>query len=381
MTTPRIVADENIPYVVEAFSTIGEVATVNGRTLTREMLAEADLLMVRSVTKVNAGLLEGTPVRFVATATIGLDHLDLDYLAAKGIPHASAPGSNANSVGEYVTCALLVLAKRRGLTLDGMTAGVVGVGNVGTQVVKKLEALGMTVLKNDPPLARKTGDPSYLPLDALFDADVITVHVPLTQDGEDPTYHMIDAGFLPKLKPGAILINSSRGSVADTQALLRYLDRRGRGPVVLDVWEGEPEISADLLAKVDLGSPHIAGYSFDGKVKGCQMIYKAACDFLGVDATWDPAEQLPAPEHPAVDVSRVGGGDEDMLREACLTVYDIEADDARLRKVLGMPEGERGPYFDRLRKEYPRRREFPNTRVAGASAAAAAKLAALGFGA
>jgi len=375
----KIVADENIPYVVDAFSTIGDVTTMHGRTVTRDLVRDAELLLVRSVTKVNEELLEGTSVRFVATATIGLDHIDQDYLRSRDIALASAPGSNANTVGEYVTAALLVLGRRHNLILDGLTAGVIGVGNVGTQVVEKLTALGIRVLKNDPPLQRQTGDPSFLPVDELFDADIITVHVPLTKDGLDPTHHLLDSAFLSKLKPGAILFNSSRGSVADTQALLDHVAREGRGPVVLDVWENEPTICIDLLDKVDLGSPHIAGYSFDGKVKGCHMIYEAACQFLGVEPTWDPQAQLPPPPHPRLDLSQIDGSDEDVLRQAILTVYDIEGDDARLRGLSSLPEPEQGQYFDRLRKEYPVRREFTNTTVSGCHGTAAAKLAALGF--
>lgn len=376
----KIVADENIPYVADAFGAIGDVTTMHGRRVTREHLADAEILLVRSVTKVNGELLDGTPVRFVATATIGLDHLDQDYLASRGIEVASAPGSNATSVAEYVTAALLVLGERRGLTLDGMTAGVIGVGNVGSRVVDKLQALGMTVLQNDPPLQRQTGAPKYLPLDELFDADVITVHVPLTTDGQDPTHHMIGEGFLRRLKPGAILLNASRGGVGDTGALLDYAAKPGRGPMVVDVWEDEPNISLDLLAAVDLGSPHIAGYSFDGKVRGCQMIYEAACRFLGATPTWDAKAALPPPEHPEVDLSDCRGSEEDLLRCVVLTVYDIEADDSRLRELTHLPAEERGPYFDRLRKDYPRRREVSNTTVAaGVSGRVAEKLRRLGF--
>jgi len=343
------------------------------------MLRDAELLMVRSITKVNKDLLDGTAVRFVATATIGLDHIDQAYLDARGIGFASAPGSNANSVAEYVTAALLVLGQRHGLTLDGMTAGVIGVGNVGKRVAEKLSALGMTVIKNDPPLARQTGDASYRPLDELLDADFITAHVPLTKDGQDPTFHLIDADFLGKLKPGAILSNASRGAVADTAALLDRAAKPGHGPIVLDVWEGEPTISLDMLKAVDLGTPHIAGYSFDGKVKGCQMIYDAACRFLGIESGWDSQAQMPAAPHERIDLSACKGTDEDALRQAVLTVYDIEADDARLRQLTATPEAEQGAYFDRLRKEYPVRREFTNTTVVGASAGAASKLAKLGF--
>ncbi len=379
MTPLRIVADENIPYVVDAFSTLGEVRTVAGRRVGPDDVRDADLLLVRSVTKVDAALLDGSAVRFVATATIGLDHLDLDYLARRGIAYASAPGSNANSVAEYIACALLALARRTGRTLRGMTAGVVGVGNVGSRVVEKLRALGLQVIKNDPPLQRRTGDESFRPLDEIFEADVVTAHVPLTREGPDATFHLIDDAFLRRLKPDAFLFNTSRGAVADTAALLEYAGRSDRGPITLDVWENEPTISCELLARVDLATPHIAGYSFDGKVKGCWMIYEAACRFLGVEPAWSMDAALPPPELPEIDVSRLKGDPQDVLRQVCAAVYDIEADDARLRRLLRMEESERGAYFDRLRKEYPRRREFPNTRVVGAEGELAAALQGLGF--
>lgn len=379
MPAVRIVADENIPYVIDAFSTLGDVATVHGRTVTTNVLEDAEILLVRSVTKVNEDLLANTAVRFVATATIGLDHIDQEYLRSRGIALASAPGSNADSVAEYVTAALLSLGARHGLTLAGMTAGVIGVGNVGSRVAGKLSALGMTVLKNDPPLRRQTGDTSFLPIGRLLGADVITVHVPLAHDGPDATYHLIDADFLAKLKPGTILLNTSRGGVAHTQALLDYAAKKDRGPIVLDVWENEPAICAALLDRVDLGTPHIAGYSFDGKVRGCQMIYDAACRFLGVEPSWDSRAQLPPPPHPRIDLPQAGTSEDDMLRRAVLTVYDIEADDARLRRMLSMQEADRGPHFDQLRKDYPVRREFTNTTIAGADRAVRDKLGALGF--
>ena len=375
----RIVADENIPYAVHAFSSLGEVATMHGRTVSRDALSDAEILLVRSVTKVDKGLLAGTSVRFVATATIGLDHIDQDYLRSRDIALASAPGSNANSVAEYVVAVLLVVARRQGLKLDGVAAGVIGVGNVGSRVVEKLAALGMTVLKNDPPLQRQTGDPSFLPIDALFDADVITVHVPLTRDGPESTYHLVNADFLAKLKPGAILLNTSRGGVGHTEALIEHALKDGRGPIALDVWENEPAICLSLLDRADLGTPHIAGYSFDGKVRGCQMIYEAACRFLQVEPTWDAQAQLPRPPHPCIDLTGAEGSGEDLLRKAVLTVYDIEADDARLRHLLSMQEAERGPYFDRLRREYPVRREFTNTTILGAKRALRGTLGGLGF--
>jgi erythronate-4-phosphate dehydrogenase len=354
----RIVADENIPFVREAFERLGEVTTAPGRAMSPALVRDADLLLVRSVTAVNEALLAGSRVRFVGTATIGTDHVDEAYLRSCGIAFAAAPGSNANSVAEYVTAALLVLARRGGWTLAGRRIGIVGVGNVGRRVAQKARALGLGVVLNDPPLARATGDACYRPLNEALDADIVTFHVPFTADGPDATHHLVDDALLSRLRPGAVLLNTARGGVVDTQALDRALSRRRLGAVVLDVWEREPTIDAALLRRVDLGTAHIAGYSYDGKVNGTMMLYEAACRKIGSDPVFRPT--LPAPPVPRVKVTEPG---EDGLRQAVLAVYDIEADDAALRRLANLPVAEQGPYFDRLRKEYPVRREFMNTVV------------------
>ncbi len=376
----KIIADENIPFAREAFGCLGEVTLAKGRAITRDLLREADALFVRSVTKVNAALLDGTPVKFVATATIGVDHIDLGYLNERGIGFASAPGSNANSVAEYVVAALLVLARRGNFRLEGKTIGVVGVGNVGSRVVEKCRALGMRVLQNDPPLQRQTGDPRFLPLPALLEADILTFHVPLTREGPDATYHMIGADLLGRFNVGTILLNTSRGAVADSAALIEAADSGRLGGLVLDVFEGEPNIPPALVEKADLATPHIAGYSYDGKIAGTMMVYRAACEFFGRPVEWDAVAAMPLPPHPRL-VAPAHCDDEDALRQLVLTVYDIEADDAHLRKILDLPPEQRGAWFDSLRKTYPVRREFHNTFVetAGLSDSLRAKIAGLGF--
>ncbi|MFP4057150.1 MAG: 4-phosphoerythronate dehydrogenase [Candidatus Brocadiia bacterium] len=375
----RILADENIPFAREAFATLGDVELVRGRELGAEALRDCDLLVVRSVTRVDEGLLGGSRVRFVGTATIGTDHVDLDFLRRQGIAFASAPGSNANSVAEYVVAALLVLARRGGTALEGKSIGVVGVGNVGSRVVAKCQALGMKVLENDPPLARQSGDPRFLPLDALLEADFLTLHVPLTREGEDATYHLADERLLARMRPDARLLNTSRGAVADGSALARAIDAGAVGGAVLDVWEGEPAIDVGLLGRVALGTPHIAGYSFDGKVAATEMVYRAACEALGAEATWSAGPAMPPPEHPRIELACRGRSEEDVAREAVLTVYDIEADDRALRGVAGADDV--AGCFDRLRKTYRQRREFHNTSLLlrGASEGLAAKLAGIGF--
>lgn len=358
----KVVADETISYATEAFGQFGHVTLMPGREIDRLAVRDADLLFVRSRTKINAALLEGTAVRFVGSGVIGLDHVDLDYLRKRRIAFAYAPGCNANSVSEYVVTAILELASRGQWRIQGKTLGVIGVGNVGSRVVEKAKALGMHVLENDPPRARASGDPRFLPLDAIFEADIITLHVPLTREGPDATYHMVNRNFLSRMKPGSILINTSRGAVTDGDALLEAL--KGRlGACVLDVWPGEPNLNPELVRAVDIATPHIAGYSFDGKVNGTVMIYRAACDFLGVKPTWDPKPFMPPPPCPCIELDASGLDEEDVLRQIVRRVYDITADDTALRKIALLPETERGPYFDSLRKNYPIRREFFNTEV------------------
>jgi len=377
----RILADENIPYVREAFGTLGVVVTMPGRAMDARAVRDADALLVRSVTKVSARLLEGSRVQFVATATIGEDHVDKDYLASRGIGFASAPGSNANSVAQYVVAALLELAERFTLPPGTTSLGIVGVGNVGTKVAAKASALGLACVLNDPPLARATGDPRYRPVDEIFACEIVTLHVPLTKDGPDHTYHLADEDFLRRMKPGAILINTSRGAVADGAALRRALDDGRLRACVLDVWEGEPSVDVGLLERVFIGTPHIAGYSFDGKVNGTRQIYEAACRHFGAAPDWDPTPLLPPPECPDVTVPGDTGDDIAAVRGAVRLVYDIRGDDTRMRAILDAAPEERPRLFDRLRKEYPRRREFFNTRarITPANAPLEAMVRGIGF--
>ena len=386
----KIVADENIPYVREAFGGVGDVTTLPGREISGEAVRDADLLLVRSITWVGRELVEGSRVRFVATATIGEDHVDKAWLAEHGVSFASAPGSNAGSVTQYVSAALVALEERLGLDLRGMRLGVVGVGNVGSRVARAARALGMEVVLNDPPLERalKVGHPPQLPggvptefrpLAEIFGCDVVTLHVPLTRKGPDKTYHLVDGRFFSRLQAGTILINTSRGSVVDGGDLKEALDSGRLAACVLDVWEGEPDIDVSLLERVFIGTPHIAGYSFDGKVNGTRMIYEAACRFLGRAPEWDPTPLLPAPERPRVEVDGAADG---ALNSTVRSVYDIMKDDAAMRGLIRCEPGERARFFDRLRKEYPRRREFFNTTavVWPRNNELEARLSGLGFG-
>jgi erythronate-4-phosphate dehydrogenase len=377
----KIVADANIPFVKECFSSVGEVTVVGGREMTPSVVADADALLVRSITPVGEKLLAGSKVRFVATATIGFDHVDIDFLRRNNIGFASAPGSNANSAAEYVIAGLLDIGQKYALDLEGRSIGIIGVGNVGGRVAKKCEAMGMAVCLNDPPLKRQTGDAKYLPLEKLFDCDFITFHTPLTFEGPDKTYHLADEKFFKSLKQRCTLVNASRGSVVDSSALKSAI-RSGRlRAVMLDVWENEPDIDIELLKMVDLSTPHIAGYSLDGKIAGMIMIYKAACEYFAVEPKFDLKDFLPEPAVPELKVNPNIANDQDALLSSVQKIYRIDKDDTRLRRVLDKPAENRGEYFDSLRKNYPVRREFQNTRVVlkDTNANLAKKLIGIGF--
>jgi len=370
----KIIADENIPFVKECFSSIGEVQALSGRKITPDVVADADCLLVRSITPVNEKLLSKSKVKFVATATIGFEHVDIDYLKKRGIGFASAPGSNANSVAEYIVAALLSVGKKYKITLEGTSIGIVGVGNVGSKVAQKCKSLGMKVLLNDPPLSRQTGDKKYRPLSELFDCDFITLHTPLTKEGQDKTFHLADDKFFASLKPGCVFINTSRGSVHDTASLKEAIQSGKLDAVILDVWENEPNIDCELLRAVDISTPHIAGYSLDGKIAGMIMIYKAAYNHFGLKPKCKIDDLLPPPAVPQITVEKVDAdpaspkgyaeaSQQSLLNEIVQQVYCINRDDFNTREIATVEPAKRGKFFDDLRKNYPVRREFQNTTV------------------
>lgn len=378
----KIVCDKNMPYAAEAFGTLGEVLLKDGRQITPEDVRDAELLITRSTTKVNAGLLDGSAVRFYGSGVIGTDHIDIPYLASRGIVWTGAPGCNAESVANYVTAALLWLGGRHGFTLEGKTLGVIGVGNVGRRVCAHARALGLRVLANDPPRQRDAADEEargFVGLDRLLaESDIVTCHVPLTKTGEDATVHLLDEARLGRMKPGAVLINAARGPVVATDALLGVLGTRV-AHAVIDCWEGEPAYRADLLARAELATPHIAGHAHEGKVNGTAIVYRRACAFLGVEPTYPFT--LPLPPLPEWRADAEGRTDEEVLRELVLAVYDIEGDSCRLKASCVADDAARAAAFDAQRSKYPMRREFASTRVTllNASEALCAKAAGLGF--
>ncbi|MBV8042899.1 4-phosphoerythronate dehydrogenase PdxB [Pluralibacter sp.] len=371
----KILVDENMPYARELFSRLGEVKAVAGRPIPQHELDDADALMVRSVTKVNEALLAGKPVKFVGTATAGTDHVDDAWLTQAGVGFSAAPGCNAIAVVEYVFSALLMLAERDGFSLADRTVGIVGVGNVGGRLQKRLEALGIRTLLCDPPRADKGDNEDFRSLDELVqEADILTFHTPLFKDGPYRTLHLADDALLRRLKPGTILINACRGPVVDNAALLARLQAGQPLSVVLDVWEPEPDLNTALLARVDIGTAHIAGYTLEGKARGTTQVFEAYSQFIGHPQQVALDSLLPAPEFGRITLH--GALDESTLKRLVHLVYDVRRDDAPLRKVAGIP-GE----FDKLRKNYLERREWSSLYVMCDDKAAAELLHKLGFNA
>jgi erythronate-4-phosphate dehydrogenase len=379
----KIVCDANMPFGREAFGTLGEVLAIDGREIRPEHVRDADVLVTRSTTRVDRALLEGSRLRFYGSAVIGTDHIDTAWLDQTGIPWRAAAGCNAESVAQYVVAALLWLGKRHRLTLAGRVLGVVGAGHVGRRVCAKGRALGMRVIVCDPPRRRDPADTEardFLPLEQLLgEADVVTLHVPLTREGPDRTWRLLDAARLALLRPGAILINAARGPVLEVDAWLRSLADGRPAHTVLDTWDPEPAYRPEALARADLGTPHIAGHSFEGKVNGTMIVYRAACEILGLPAVFQPA--MPPPPVPALEIDARGLDDEELLRRLVLRVYDIAADDAAMRAGCVADAAARARAFDRQRRDYPVRREFAATRVTlhRATPAQTEKTRALGF--
>ncbi|RON74741.1 4-phosphoerythronate dehydrogenase [Pseudomonas fluorescens] len=357
-----IVADENIPLLDAFFAGFGDIRRVPGRSIDRATVEHADVLLVRSVTNVNRALLDGSKVRFVGTCTIGTDHLDLDYFNEAGICWSSAPGCNARGVVDYVLGSLMTLAEIEGADLTQRTYGVVGAGEVGGRLIKVLKGLGWNVKVCDPPRqAAEGGD--YVSLEQIIEqCDVISLHTPLTRSGASATWHLFDQQRLQQLKQGAWLINAARGPVVDNVALREVLLEREDLQAVLDVWEKEPEVDPALAELCVLATPHIAGYSLDGKQRGTAQIYQAYCAFIGQPAAIALSDLLPATWLSEVSLH----GDSDpawALAMLCRGVYDPRRDDADFRRSLVGNVAEQRAAFDVLRKQYPVRREIEGLKV------------------
>lgn len=357
-----IVADENIPLLDAFFEGFGEIRRYPGRAIDAAMVRDADVLLVRSVTHVDRQLLEGSRVGFVGTCTIGTDHLDLDYFAQAGIHWSSAPGCNARGVVDYVLGSLLTLAELDGAELGQRVYGVVGAGEVGGRLVRVLRGLGWKVLVCDP-LREGHENGDFVSLDTVLDqCDVISLHTPLQRGGEHPTWHLLDAPRLARLRAGAWLINASRGPVVDNAALRELLLERDDLHAVLDVWEGEPQVDLPLADLCTLATPHIAGYSLDGKQRGTAQIYQAFCRWQGEAEQVQLADLLPAPALAQVEFD-ADAAPAWVLATLCRAVYDPRRDDADFRRSLSNDPAEQRAAFDLLRKHYPVRREIEGLAV------------------
>jgi erythronate-4-phosphate dehydrogenase len=328
----KILADKSIPFIQSFFSDLGELELIDSSEFTPDRISDADVLLVRSITRVNEELLSGSDVQFVATATSGHDHIDIEYLNNKQIRFAHAPGCNARSVAEYVISSLSVLAQTRGISLHGKTAGIIGCGHVGSTVYSMLRALEIECLVYDPPLQNQGASYKFCTIEDLHSADIITVHVPLVLEGDYPSYHMIDSSFLEKLKPDVILINSSRGSVIEEKSLLEFMSQNPESALVLDVWENEPNINMDMLSKTVLSTPHIAGYSLDGRLKGTQMICKQFCDYLNKPYEGPQTGELPKKVYNRIPITEIEN-DADAIQMAILASYDVRTDSIGLRQL------------------------------------------------
>ena len=371
----KIVIDDKIPFIRGVFEPFGEVVYLPGKETTAQVVRDADAIITRTRTKCDAALLDGSSVRVIASATIGYDHIDTEWCESRGIVWENAPGCNSWSVEQYIASLLVTLARKRGLKLEGMTLGVVGVGNVGSKVARVAGLLGMTVLLNDPPRARREGPEGFVSIDTVIaDSDIITVHVPLIRDGVDATWHLFDADRISWLGQHQILINSSRGSVVDNAALKDALKSGALGGAALDVWEGEPDLDPELVSLLDISTPHIAGYSADGKANGTTAAVRTVARVLGLPLTDWKANGIPAPAQPlAFTLAAEGKTLAQVLSEAILYTYDISSDSERLRGSLGT--------FERQRGDYPVRREFSaySLTLKGGTPQMASTLAKIGF--
>jgi len=348
----KIIIDDKIPYIKGTFEPVADVIYLAGSKTTAEVAKDADAIVTRTRTICNEMLLAGSSVKFIATATIGYDHIDTDYCDSVGIKWTNAPGCNSKSVEQYIASTLMVLAERKGWNLSEKTIGVVGVGNVGSKVARICEIFGMKVLLNDPPRERAEGLDKFVSLETIQnEADIITLHVPLNLKGEDATFHLGNESFLNALKRKPVLINSCRGEVNETTAVKSALQSGHISAFVCDCWENEPELDLDLLAMTELATPHIAGYSKDGKANGTQMSVQAISEYFGLGLeNWQPSGvELPA--NPVIEIDGAGLSEQQIISKAILHTYDIRNDDRDLRNNVEK--------FEQLRGDYPTRREFP----------------------
>lgn len=370
----KILIDENMPYAEQLFSQLGEVILKPGRTLTAGDLIDIDALMIRSVTKVDADLLsKANRLAFVGTATAGMDHVDQALLAERGIFFTAAPGCNKVGVAEYVFSVLMVLSQQQGFSIFDKTIGIIGAGQVGSYLAHCLTGLGINVLLNDPPKEAQGDTRVFTPLEQLLtEADVITLHTPITQQGEWPTHHLINEQILAGLRGDQILINAARGPVVDNAALKARLQQGDGFTAALDVFEFEPQVDLELLPLLAFATPHIAGYGLEGKARGTTMVFNQYCEFLGKALWANPSSLLPIAPVPEAVLNRAW--DEATLLSLTQLIYDVRRDDALFRRQIDQPDA-----FDQMRKQYWDRREYSAIKLVGDDSCQLEPLAQLGF--
>ena len=371
----KIIVDQNIRGAEETFGLHGELQFMEGRLISASDVKDADVLIIRTATSVDGSLLEGSSVGFVGTTSIGTDHLDIDWLDRNGITWSNAPGCNADSAAQYTLAMIWLACERLGKPFYEQRVGIVGRGNVGSRLERLLQALGLETLANDPPLVDQ-GESGLVSLNEVLNCDIVSLHVPLESEGPYPTLQMIGARQLSGMPDDALLVNAARGDVIDGEALLKVL-KTGRLHAALDVWPGEPLFSADLLQQVVVATPHVGGYSLDGKRNGTDMVYHAFCEWAGIEPLNPPAGNAPTAGEPELEL-RITPGDDPMtcaLEATCFVPHHDEA----MRRLVSLSVEQRAAEFDRLRKEYPSRRDFHAWTVRGADPATAALLARLGF--
>ncbi|WP_372880648.1 4-phosphoerythronate dehydrogenase [Psychromonas sp.] len=353
----NIYIDENIPYAKDFFADYGKLHFFSGRKVNAEQLIDADVLLVRSITQVNEQLLKlNKKLKFVGTATIGTDHIDQNYLKNRCIAFSSAPGCNKISVAEYILSSLLVLAEKQQFSLTSKKVAIVGAGNTGTAVYQRLNALGVNCILYDPPLQLAGDNRQFCSFEQVLAADIISLHVPKVVQGPYPTVHMFDREVLKQLTKTQILLNAARGDIIDNQALLS-LAQQGEAPtLVLDVWENEPHIEQLLLPYVEIATPHIAGYSLDGRVRGTEMLYQALCQFLQLNEKYSAADFVAPADINMISISKKI--DPSLMKSLMHLIFDVRRDDALFREVIEDVDG-----FDTMRKTYQERRELSTLTV------------------
>lgn len=351
MKHPVLIIDDHIPFIKGILEPFANVIYAPEGFIDKELASKANGLIIRTRTYCNAELLEGSPVRFIASATIGTDHIDSQYCAERGIEWHHATGCNSGSVMQYMASVLSSLSVRDNIHLEGIKIGIIGAGNVGMKVAILTKLLGMNPLLNDPPRARKEGPDEFVSLDRIkAECDIITFHVPLNLGGMDRTYHLADDDFFNNLRKKPLIINTSRGAVIENSAIKSALLKGMIQGFVADVWEDEPHIDSELLDLAHIATPHIAGYSVEGKANGTAAVVRAASRHFGFGLdNWYP-EDLPGPEKPGFELSAAGRPDCQVIFEAVLHTYNVLNDDGALRNDPRK--------FEFLRNFYPVRREF-----------------------